>query len=202
MGQNIIKDGMLYPVLTKVLYDKHSRQGWGERRIRSKYGLSKAEFVRWKDKNLKKGEMKMATKTVDKKVNTFEREYHEAIKQIRDLEEKNKRLHLSADNLNKDLVQLKEKLAAEENKTELLGKTLENFSEENNELADRLSIAHSEKKKIKDFLENENLKLKNEFVEQDYHVKNQEHLITMLNEKNVNLEEENNALKVLVKLWS
>ncbi|GIN74009.1 hypothetical protein J14TS2_44840 [Bacillus sp. J14TS2] len=147
----------------------------------------------------------MATKTAVKKVNTFEKEYHEAIKQIEQLEEKNKRLHLATDNFNKEITELEEKLTGAVEKNKDQEKTINSISNDNTEMLLKLDSEYKRNQTIKssmDSLKNENLKLKNGILKKDYEITNVNHEHAKLVDELDELVKENNALKALVKLWS
>ena len=62
MGKTVLKEGMLYPVLTKQLYNKHMKDGMTVRRLRSKYGLSAEDLDTWIKENIVKPKAKGLTK--------------------------------------------------------------------------------------------------------------------------------------------
>lgn len=135
---------MLYHVISKDLYIQHIKDGWTDRRIRARYGMSVDELDEWVNKNFSKEELE---ELKNNEPFSFEELYKQALTEI-----------------------------------EMLRK-------ENLRLANRLNLPSEE-----------NLKLSQKIIEQDYTIENQKHRIQELTSFSKKLQKENKLMRRLLKL--
>ncbi|MBS4198596.1 hypothetical protein KHA93_02900 [Bacillus sp. FJAT-49732] len=196
----VLKDGVMYPKITKELYIKHKKAGESDSRIMRRYGMYNQSLSDWKQLNFTDDEIQnlkikgkggrppvKKDKPQGKPVHTFDKELKQALAELKELKKVNE--HLS-DEL-KD-VKLKGNELKKENE-DLASRVAFMNVEDNSEL-ENLKAACSD-------LENETNSLQRKLIEKDYEITNLDYAFESLNQRMDAHVKENKALKELVRLW-